>query len=70
MAAPSVGRRSRQRQSVVSLREKRTAALKCVSKPPQGLYIERTKATCPATVFFLSPLDGAGCCHVLRQKSR
>ena len=34
MAAPSISRRSRQRQGIVSLRAKRAAAL-ILSKPPQ-----------------------------------
>ena len=41
------------------IRAWRTAALKCVSKPPPGENVNCAhKATCPATVFFFSRLSG------------
>lgn len=47
------------------IRAWRTAALKCVSKPPPGENVNCAhKATCPATVFFFSRLSGQIKIHI------
>ena len=52
MAAPSVGRRSCAGQ--------RKAAALISQNRRRDMYIERTKATCPATVFFFPRWAGQG----------
>ena len=60
MAAPFVGRRSCAGQ--------REAAALISQNRRWDMWGERTKSTCPATVFFFSPSGGAGCRCLLDKK--
>ena len=52
MAAPSVSRQSRQRQGVIPLEDKETAALISQNRHKCVNMIERKKRPAPATFFF------------------